>query len=262
MRLLILVLGAFAAALTVASASSQTYAAVQVPTVLATTTDQSFNWAGYVAQGGVYTAVSATWVVPSVDSGAADLAADATWVGIGGVSAADLIQAGTQELVDSDGGTHYEAWYELLPEVSQPVGLAVSPGDSVTVSIMQAGPGHWHIAFVNNTTNKQTSVDVDYDSSLSSAEWIEEMPAAASDRSFIPLDNFGTLSFSSAATVKDGQRISLSEAVALPVSMLNLQGEMLATPSLVGDNGSFSVVRSDVNSVAMEPRARIIFVRF
>src|SRR5258707_409862 len=54
----------------------------------------ALNWAGYVSQKGVYTGVSGSWVVPSVTSTSQN-AADAAWVGIGGVLTHDLIQAGT-----------------------------------------------------------------------------------------------------------------------------------------------------------------------
>src|SRR5690348_4888732 len=61
----------------------------------------SSNWAGYVAEGGTYTGVSGAWHVPvPQDSAATSVAADATWVGIGGVESHDLIQAGTQAIVE------------------------------------------------------------------------------------------------------------------------------------------------------------------
>jgi hypothetical protein len=55
----------------------------------------SHNWSGYAATNGNYTAVSATWTVPSVGSG--DAGVGASWVGIGGVNSRDLIQAGTED---------------------------------------------------------------------------------------------------------------------------------------------------------------------
>jgi hypothetical protein len=48
----------------------------------------SRNWAGYAATGGSFTAVSGTWTPPNVSAGSTP-AADATCVGIGGVSATD-----------------------------------------------------------------------------------------------------------------------------------------------------------------------------
>src|SRR6266850_1509073 len=133
--------------------------------------DTSSNWSGYVANGGTYTSVSGTWIVPQV--GATTTGADATWVGIGGVSGTDLIQAGTQATV-SGGSVSYEAWIEMLPDSSHTVSLDVSPGDSVTVTITEQSSGQWLIAMSNDTTKASYQRTVTYSSSRSSAEWIQE----------------------------------------------------------------------------------------
>src|SRR5205807_743579 len=67
------------------------------PGTPASSASRSSNWSGYVANGGSFTAVTATWVVPQVS--ATSTGADATWVGIGGLNSRDLIQAGTQASV-------------------------------------------------------------------------------------------------------------------------------------------------------------------
>jgi hypothetical protein len=90
----------------------------------------SLNWAGYTATEGSYTSVSGSWVVPEVKNASVGRA-DAAWVGIGGVESHDLIQAGTQAVVTRR-GVQYQAWYEMLPDVSIPVPLAVRPGDCDT----------------------------------------------------------------------------------------------------------------------------------
>src|SRR5947207_3421870 len=88
---------------------------------------ESSNWAGYAVTGGTFTAVSATWSVPRFVP-ESPAGADAIWVGIGGVRGNDLIQAGTQETVSGRGSTHYEAWFETLPQPSRPVPFAVNAG--------------------------------------------------------------------------------------------------------------------------------------
>src|SRR6266540_1976205 len=118
-------------------------------TTPARVSDTSSNWSGYVASGGTYTSVTGTWIVPQV--GATTTGADATWVGIGGVSGTDLIQAGTQATV-AGGSVSYEAWIEMLPDSSRTVSLSVAPGDSVTVTITEQSTGNWLIVMVNNTT--------------------------------------------------------------------------------------------------------------
>src|SRR6185437_4762107 len=103
--------------------------------------DVSQNWSGYEATGGKFTAVNGTWTVPQVSADTPG--AEATWVGIGGVTSHDLIQAGTESDVSGNGRVRYSAWVETLPQASQPVHLAVNPGDSVSVSVSEQTPGQW-----------------------------------------------------------------------------------------------------------------------
>ena len=202
--------------------------------------DTSSNWSGYVASGGTYTSVTGTWIVPQV--GATTTGADATWVGIGGVSGTDLIQAGTQATV-SGGSVTYEAWTEMLPDSSRTVSLAVAPGDSVTVSITEQTSGDWLITMVNNTTKSRYERTVRYASSRSSAEWIQEAPSAG--RGIIPLDDFGAVRFTGGSAVRDGKTQSLSALGATAVAMINRAGQAIAQPSTLGaDGSSFAVTRT------------------
>ena len=212
----------------------------------ATGRGQSHNWSGYSASGGKFTGVNATWTVPQVTS-TGSLGTDAAWVGIGGVSSHDLIQAGTEATVLSSGRTQYQAWIELLPQVSHPVPLAVAPGNSVTVAINQQTGGDWQISFKNNTTGATYDRTVQYDSSLSSAEWVEEAPSAG--RGVLPLDNFGSVTFSGASAVKDGKNVNLTQAGARPITMIGSGNQPLATPSVVIDGSGFTVTRT-ANSAA------------
>ncbi len=211
---------------------------------IATTTNASYNWAGYVADEGSYTAVSATWVVPTIEA-RDSLAGDATWVGIGGVESSDLIQAGTQSLTEN-GRIEYQAWYEILPDISQTVSLTVRAGDSVTVALTEVAQGTWHILFINNTTGRSFSRLVDYASSGSSADWIEESPLVLGTRrlGLLPLVNFEPIVFRAASAVKDGTATTPQNAGALPLSLYNRRGGALAAPSIFGQDGaSFSVMR-------------------
>jgi hypothetical protein len=209
-------------------------------TTPARTSDTSSNWSGYVANGGTYTSVSGTWIVPQV--GATSSGADATWVGIGGITGTDLLQAGTQATV-SGGGVSYEAWIEMLPDSSRTVSLAVSAGDSVTVSITEQSSGEWLIAMANNTTKASYQRTVSYTSSRSSAEWVQEAPS--SGRSIIPLDDFGTVRFTAGSAVRDGKTLGLTALGATAVVMINRSGQAIAQPSTLGaDGSSFSVTRT------------------
>jgi hypothetical protein len=205
---------------------------------------QSSNWSGYAASGGKYTSVTGTWTVPQ-PSATGTLGADAAWVGIGGENSRDLIQAGTEETVLSSGTIHYDAWIEMLPQYSHPIPLAVHPGDSITVGIDQQPDGSWKIAFKNNTTTNTYERTVQYTSTLSSAEWIEEAPSGGRG-GIMPLDNFGSITFSDASAVKDGQKVNLSQAGAQPITMINGNRDPLVTAAAIGGDGSsFTLTRTD-----------------
>jgi len=215
-----------------------------VPAVAAASSSTSSNWSGYSATGGSYTSVTGTWTVPTVS--AATQGADAAWVGIGGIDTNDLIQAGTQATV-SGGEVSYEAWIEMLPASSRPVSLSVNPGDSVTVTITQKAAVDWTIALKNNTTGQRYSTDVTYRSSNTSAEWVQEAPSAG--RGVIPLDDFGTISFSGATAVRDGKTLDLKALGAQAITMINGARQPLAQPSTIGTDGqSFSVTRTQAPS--------------
>lgn len=202
----------------------------------------SRNWSGYTATDGTYTGVSGTWTVPVID-GSGRLSASAAWVGIGGVESTDLIQAGTQGVVSRFGDISYEAFYERLPDVSEPLDIRISAGDSVTVSLNQQSKGNWLISFKNNTTKESVDLAVPYDSSLSSAEWILEAPSGR--RRILPLANFGSIHFADGTTIKDGKTVTIAEADANPIMMRTSFGETLATTSVLNDGGiGFNVSRS------------------
>jgi hypothetical protein len=206
---------------------------------------ESRNWAGYAASGGKFTAVSATWSVPQFAPNS-PAGADATWVGIGGVRGTDLVQAGTQETVSGHGLTHYEAWVETLPQSSRPVPLTIKAGDSITVSLSLQDQGHnqWLIAYANNTSGESYQLTVSYVSSLSSAEWVVEAPSARRGR-LVPLDTFGSVTFTRASAVKDGKVVTIAEAGGRGITMISQVGQALAQPSGLGeDGGSFSVLES------------------
>lgn len=203
--------------------------------------NQSNNWAGYIATGGTFTSVSGSWIVPQVN--ATGTSSDVTWVGIGGTTSRDLIQTGTRAVVNNNGQVSYQAWYEMLPANSRKIPLTINPGDSVTASIAQQSANQWAISLRDITTGQNYQTNVTYASSLSSAEWIEEMPVLG--RSFIPLDNFGSVQFSALSTVKDGTALTPAQANARSIVMVNHSGQALAQPSaLRSDGASFTITRT------------------
>src|SRR5712692_4401229 len=218
---------------------------VTQPGTPASVTSSSSNWSGYAASGGTFTSVTATWTVPAVS--ATSTGADATWVGIGGLTSNDLIQAGTQAIVDGGGTVEYSSWIEMLPQSSRNVPLTVSAGDSVTVTIAQQTGNDWLISIKNNTTKGSYSVTVQYSSSNSSAEWVQEAPSVG--RGLVSLDQFGTVQFSGASAVRDGKTMSLSALGAKAITMINGLGQAIAQPSTIATDGSsFTVARTDATS--------------
>ncbi len=221
----------------------------------ASATGLSYNWAGYVAQGKTYSGVSGRWIVPDVGPGpGASTAADATWVGLGGVSSDDLIQAGTQALVAGH-QVIYEAWIELMPEPSTPIPLDIEAGDEVAVSIQKISPGRWDIAIDNHTSGDSYHTQVAYRSEGTSAEWVEEMPAVM-DGSFIPLSDFGTTRFLSAAARVGTSTVGVAQAGGSALSMINGAGDVLAAPSVLGVGSSFTVSRTDAPATPQGSRFR------
>lgn len=204
--------------------------------------DVSRNWSGYSATGGTFTSVTGTWTVPQSQS-QGGLSSGATWVGIGGVQSRDLIQAGTEETADRSGGVSYDAWIEMLPRAAHPIQLAVKPGDSVTVTISEQGSNQWLIDFQNHTTGESYQTTVQYASSLSSAEWIEEAPSVG--HRIVPIDNFGTIQFSGGSAVENGKSVTIAQSGAQPVTLTDGRGAAVATPSVLTPDGQgFSVSQS------------------
>src|SRR5579864_7346120 len=64
-----------------------------------------------------------------------------------------------------------------------------------------------------------------------------------------PLDAFGTIPFSGATAVENGQTVELAQAGAQAITMLNSAGQALAVPSAIGSNGTgFTVSRTSAQA--------------
>lgn len=145
---------------------------------------QSANWSGYALLGGPFTSAVGTFTVPNLGSDATCSTDESQWVGIDGVQDGDLIQAGVEEAGTSDGtcGANqspqkffFGAWYEVLPSDPSeiPLSMAITPGDSVTVSISSLSSG-WQISVDDQTSGATQSVTAAYNGPATSAEWITE----------------------------------------------------------------------------------------
>jgi hypothetical protein len=173
--------------------------------------------------------------VPTVKATSGDRYA-ADWVGIGGYSegSEDLIQAGTGEQIVG-GRASYYAWTETLPEAeSQIQGLAVHPGDSISVSISGPSPS-WTIVVRDTTTGASKTVDVKYASSGTSAEWVHEAPTI----------NGGQARLASTTNAVFDHGMANGAVIGAPgntVHRIQLIGATDATPSVLdSDHDGFAV---------------------
>jgi hypothetical protein len=207
----------------------------------------SNNWSGYIDSGQSYSGITANWSVPSPGGNGTSTSADATWIGIGGVTTNDLIQIGTENTVTAAGKASSAVFYELLPDSSvYPSALDILPGDSIEASITEQTIGSWLISITDTTANETFSDTISYTSSNSSAEWIEEDPSYSNTR-LVPFDDYGTTNFSSATVVSETKTLSLAASGADPVTMMDSNNQTESTPSSIFSDGmGFSVTRTNL----------------
>lgn len=192
--------------------------------------------------GSNFTSVSGSWVAtnPTATSTTAS-SFDATWIGIGGVTSADLIQVGTSNTVSASGVVSSSAFYEILPATATTItSLIVTPGDHISAVITETSTNVWALTITNVTRNQTYTTSLSYTSVHSSAEWIEEDPSYANGTQTI-LDNFGIASFTNGLTTVGGSSLSIAAANASSITMVTSAGKTVAVPNSVVD-GNFNVV--------------------
>ena len=177
--------------------------------LLATVLYNSTNWAGYAAEAtqnpdDTVTAVSGSWIVPAVTPSANPLAnangqlsACMAWVGIDGYGDGTVEQVGTESSVHN-GGSYYEAWFELYP--NPPAGvMALFAGDSITASVQYSSTSNqFQFSLTDNTRHSGFSLSGSSSSALrATAEWIVEAPSSGT-ASIYPLPTFGSVTFTHA----------------------------------------------------------------
>jgi hypothetical protein len=205
----------------------------------------SANWSGYAqsAPVGTFKSVTDTWRVPTVHVTSGDRYAS-DWVGIGGYSSNDLVQAGTE--ADSKGGrAKYDAWTEVLPASEEVLKLTIHAGDVITATVALSG-GVWTMTVTDVTTGKTASRSAANSSKESSVEAIHERPevggelanlTATSDVTFDP-GSYGT-----GATPSHPLLVTALKAKLHRIVMVNNAGTaIIAYPSLPdADHDGFTV---------------------
>lgn len=238
-------------------------------------TVQTSNWGGWQIGGGTAPRnhyVQGAWNVPVVTLPAAHSPANTylsgTWVGLGGgiyvddVSAAHpLIQAGTEEIVDSiSGAATYYFFHEVWPEPPKLfTNIPIAPGDEVAADVFWMPKYNAaQLAVCNFTQNVclnfyNTNVQDQYGDVLASSvgepgnttEWIHE-PASNSSMPAFSQINFNNACWASTTTYDfpvTGDQLTGS-VTCLPMtegpSLLPLQSvaNIYATPSTIGSTGS------------------------
>ena len=195
----------------------------------ATTT--SDNWSGYAANGSTYTSVSTTFKQPTVNC-AKGSGYSSFWVGLDGYSSDSVEQTGTE--ADCSGGrASYSAWYEMYPAYPVTYSNTVKPGDTITETVSESSNSY--TMTIKDTTQGWTKTTTKKESGLarSSAEVIAEAPY---DNGVLPLDDFGTVSFSNSTV--NGSTLSSSNPTG--INMVSDAGKAEATISALS-GGSFSI---------------------
>ncbi|HEX4214890.1 MAG TPA: G1 family glutamic endopeptidase [Candidatus Dormibacteraeota bacterium] len=179
------------------------------------------NWAGYAITAGGYNEVSATWTVPSVQSGSG---LSAMWIGIDGFNNNALIQIGTEQNATSSGGTYY-AWWEVLPSAESSITqVPLSAGDQVNARIAKNATDSWTISLTDVTTGASFQTTQSYTGTGTSAEWIMEAPNLGSQGS--DLAHFSTFDVSSMEANSADPNLTAQDA-----GVMIQQGQQVATPS-------------------------------
>jgi hypothetical protein len=218
------------------------------PRVMTFHSGQSTNWSGYtqgvIEKATIFQSVSGEWVVPTATyhAGGPSDEASSSWVGIGGGciepsclsgDPTSLIQAGTEQDVNSKGVTSYSAWWEIVPVPSITItSVAVHPGDVVRVTIADLVPGVWTIKLSNLSDGQSFSTTVPYPSTMLTAEWVEEAPLvitpgspASSGQTTLPL--LSTVHFDRATVNGHAAGLAATEQL----QMINGSGKVIAAPS-------------------------------
>ena len=196
----------------------------------------STNWAGYIASGGTYTSVSATWTQPTVKCTSNGIVT--LWVGLDGDTDNTVEQTGTGADCRS-GSPQYYAWWQTYPTNNQMVysGVPVAPGDQITATVTYAD-GNYTMALADTSQNwsKSTTAAAPSGASNASAEVVIEAAGINNVASVLP--NFAKAAFSS-ATMNGGPPTS---AGAQPYDMLNNNNALIArTTPTDATGGAFTI---------------------
>jgi hypothetical protein len=184
------------------------------------------DWAGAVVQVASLgftppepaTMVYAEWVVPKISTTPSEPGSNRVgfWVGIGGYSTNNLLQAGTAATLSSSGVTYW-AWTEWVPANFATDSLNLTAGDTVSVLVCAPETDHGFVSMMNHRTSQAICVGVNDPSGTSpydgsTVEWIVE----AIDNE---VPNFGNVIFNEITAGTQHHTINLAKAFALNATL-------------------------------------------
>jgi hypothetical protein len=136
---------------------------------------------------------------------------------------------------------HYYAWWEMYPQnAEQPIsGLKITPGDSITASVIQNGDSSWTLTITDSKSGTfSITQKPNFIPDLGSAETIMERPALCSAFSckLTNLADFGTINFNSVSSNN-----GLFGSSADGIIMFDSRFRQMAYPTPITTPGVFSV---------------------
>lgn len=203
-----------------------------------TNVDYSSNWSGAVLtsppSGTTFTSVSAQFTVPTPQPVNGQAGSSSAWVGIDGDTySAAILQTGIDFSVDSSGDASFDAWYEWYPDYAYDFsGIDINAGDTISVSVVASSSTAGTATIENLTTGQTVNQDLTAPDSSSAlggqnAEWIVE--DFEENGSLVTLDNFGTVTFTSAsAGLSSGDSVGTDGADLIDIEQ---NGEVLTSAS-------------------------------
>ena len=199
-------------------------------------TSESTNWAGQVASGSTFTAISAELDGAGNPAHGGERGVRARGSGSTTGTLPGTTSSRRERHSRPQGGVpSYYAWYELYPALPVLIG-GVSPGDQMDAEVIQNSGTSWTINIEDLSVSGDVSgqIPVTYDGPAETAEWIEELPEAASGPQ-PALANFGSATFTDLGLDDSGG------ALGGAVDMVDQGGNVIASTSDITEAGSFTI---------------------
>jgi len=209
------------------------------------------SWAGYVAAGLhgspiTFKSVTASWKVQPLQCPLTKITKEATWVGLGGVSA-DLEQIGVDSTCLYGVPVYLGAWETIIGtnkaiHYINIIKYPVHANDTLLASTTSLGGGKYQLVLTDSTQNWTDSIPVSASTNpaaVQTAECIVEAPSNTITRKISALANFGVYTINGCEA--DGKALNTWPRL-IVFTMVNSQNVVMAQPSaLYSDGDTFDV---------------------